>query len=50
MKFRLISDENEGEKDREFISEGDLHFVKKPLPPVQTQKKSRFNFFSRKRI
>ena len=49
MKFQLLSDENENEQQREFISEGEFHFVKKPLPPAKTQKKSRFNFFRSKR-
>ncbi len=48
MKFQLLSDENEKELEREFISEGEFHFVKKPLPLAETQKKSRFNFFRRK--
>ena len=51
MKFQLLSDEFEvaGKKELErgFISEGELHFIKKPLPPAET-KKGRFNFFSRK--
>jgi hypothetical protein len=48
MKFRLLSDENEKEQQREFISEGEFHFIKKPLPPAETKQKSRFNFFKRK--
>jgi len=44
MKFRLLSDENAKELKREFISEGEFHFIKKPLQPAETQK-SRFNFF-----
>ena len=48
MKFQILSDENEKELEREFISEGEFHFVKKPLPLAETQKKSRFNFFRRK--
>jgi hypothetical protein len=47
MKFKLLSDENEKELEREFISEGEFHFIKKPLPPAETQK-SRFTFFKRK--
>jgi len=48
MKFRLLSDENDKERKREFISEGEYHFIKKPLPPAETQQKSIFNFFKRK--
>ena len=51
MKFQLLSDEIEiaGKKELErgFISEGEFHFIKKPLPPAETQK-NRFNFFRRK--
>ena len=48
MKFQLLSDESERvrekELERECISEGEFHFIKKSLPPAETQK-SRFNFF-----
>jgi hypothetical protein len=51
MKFQLLSDEIEiaGKKEleREFVSEGEFHFIKKPLPPPEA-KKGKFNFFNRK--
>ena len=47
MKFQLLSDDNDKELEREFISEGEFHFIKKPLPSAET-KKGRFNFFSKK--
>ena len=51
MNLKLLSDENEKEQQREFISEGEFHFIKKPLPPVEKQrKKSRLGFFRRIRI
>ena len=51
MKFQLLSDEikiaAQKELEREIISEGEFHFIKKPLPPTETQK-NRFSFFRRK--
>jgi hypothetical protein len=49
MKFRLLSEENESEEGREFISEGQFHFIKKPLPPSENSEKRSFNFIWRKR-
>ena len=51
MKFQLLSDEIEiaskRELEREIISEGEFHFIKKSLSLAETQK-NRFNFFRRK--
>jgi len=51
MKFRLLSDENEHEQQIEFISEGEFHFIKKPLPAIDNKNKKRpFRFFRRNEI
>jgi hypothetical protein len=46
LKFQLLSNDDEKELQREFVSEGQFHFVKKPMPTSEKdEKKRRLNFF-----